>query len=271
VRLLTTEDRQEATALAAELDRLNGDRKAIEQAVTDEALALARALPEGPVAVIAGRGWHPGVIGIVAARVKERLHRPALVIAIGEDGVAKGSGRSLAGVDLGAAVLAAKDAGLLMAGGGHAMAAGVTLAADDVPALAAFLASHMAADVGVATAVRNLSIDAVIGPRGMDLHLHEALEAAGPYGQGWSAPRLVSGPWRVVDVRIVGENHVRAILAGVDGARIKTIAFRQAETALGAALMGAGQRLFHVAGRLGRDDWGSQPQPQIELEDMAFV
>lgn len=271
VRLLTTEDGHEAAALATELDRLNGERKAIEQAVTEEALALARALPDGPVAVVAGRGWHPGVIGIVAARVKERLHRPALVIAIGEDGVAKGSGRSLAGVDLGAAVLAAKDAGLLMAGGGHAMAAGVTLAADQVPALAEFLGDRIAADVGLVTAVRQLSIDAAIGPRGMDLHLHEALELAGPYGQGWAAPRLVSGPWRTVDVRIVGENHVRAVLAGVDGARIKTIAFRQAETALGAALMGAGQRLFHVAGRLGRDDWGSQPQPQIELDDLAFV
>lgn len=276
VRLLTTLDPHEAAALAAELDRLNDERKAIEQAVTEEALALARALPDGPIAVVAGRGWHPGVIGIVAARVKERLHRPALVIAIGEDGIAKGSGRSLAGVDLGAAVLAAMDHGLLMAGGGHAMAAGVTLAADGIAALSDFLAAQLAREVGAATAVRRLSIDAAIGPRAMDLRLHEALEQAGPYGQGWPAPRLASGPWRAVDVRIVGEHHVKVILSGADGARLKAIAFRQAETALGAALLGAGpmageQRTFHVAGRLTRDDWGSQPQPQVEIEDLAFV
>lgn len=271
VRLLTTEDAHEAGALAAELDRLNGERKAIEQAVTAEALLLARALPEGPIAVVAGIGWHPGVIGIVAARVKERLHRPALVIAIGEDGIAKGSGRSLTGVDLGAAVLAAKDAGLLMAGGGHAMAAGVTLAADGISALGEFLAMHLAREVDEATVVRRLSIDAAIGPRAMDLRLHEALEQAGPYGQGWPAPRLASGPWRAVDVRIVGEHHVRVILSGADGGRLKAIAFRQAETPLGAAIMGAGPRSFYVAGRLTRDDWGSQPQAQVEIEDLAFV
>ncbi len=271
VRLLVTEDAYEATTLAAELDRLNQERKAIEQAVTDEAMAIARALPEGPVAVVAGHGWHPGVIGIVAARVKERLHRPALVIAIGEDGIAKGSGRSLAGVDLGAAILAARDHGLISAGGGHAMAAGVTLHADGIPALAAFLASHLAQEVGTATAVRRLSIDAALSPRAMDLMLHEALEAAGPYGQGWPAPRLASGPWRAVDTRIVGENHVRVILSGADGGRLKAIAFRQAETDLGAALFGAGARSFHIAGRLTRDDWGSQPQPQVEIEDLAFI
>jgi single-stranded-DNA-specific exonuclease len=105
----------------------------------------------------------------------------------------------------------------------------------------------------------------------MDLALHQALEAAGPYGQGWPAPRLASGPWRAVDTRIVGENHVRVILAGADGGRLKAIAFRQAETELGAALFGAGTRSFHIAGRLSRDDWGSQPQPQVEIEDLAFL
>ena len=271
VRLLTTTDPAEAAHIAQQLDLLNQDRKAIEAEVTEAALLLARSAPDSPISVVAGAGWHPGVIGIVAARVKERLHRPALVISIGEDGIAKGSGRSIAGVDLGAAILAASDHGLLMAGGGHAMAAGVTLQAARIPELAAFLAARLSDDVGAATAVRHLSIDAALAPRALDLRLHEALDAAGPYGQGWPAPRLASGPWRAADIRVVGENHLRLILAGADGARLKAIAFRQAETPLGAALAGAGPRPFHLAGRLTRDDWGSQPQAQLEVEDAAFT
>ena len=271
VRLLTTEDPEEATNIALRLDQHNQDRKLIEAEVTDAALQIARAAPEGPISVVAGHGWHPGVIGIVAARVKERMHRPALVISIGEDGIAKGSGRSLAGVDLGAAILAAADHGLLIAGGGHAMAAGITVEASRIEDLTNFLSERLANDVGKATAVRRLSIDAVLAPRALDLRLHEALEAAGPYGQGWPAPRLASGPWRAADIRIVGENHLRIILAGADGARLKAIAFRQAETPLGAALMAAGSRPFYLAGKLTRDDWGSTPQAQLEIEDAAFV
>jgi single-stranded-DNA-specific exonuclease len=150
------------------------------------------------------------------------------------------------------------------------MAAGVTLEAGRIAALSEFLADHLAAEVGRATSVRSLSCDAALAPRALDLRLHEALEAAGPYGQGWPAPRLASGPWRALEARVVGENHLRMVLAGADGARIKAIAFRQAETPLGAGLAAAGPRMFHVAGRLARDDWGSQPQAQIEIEDAAF-
>jgi single-stranded-DNA-specific exonuclease len=257
--------------IAQQLDLLNQERKAIEQQVTEAAFALSRSQADSPVAVVAGEGWHPGVIGIVAARLKERLHRPALVISIDEKGLAKGSGRSIAGVDLGAAILAASDKGLLLAGGGHAMAAGVTLEARRIPELSAFLRARLSADIDAATATSLLSIDAALGPRALDLRLHEALEAAGPYGQGWPAPRLASGPWRAMETRVVGENHLRLILAGADGARIKAIAFRQAETPLGAALAAAGPRPFHIAGRLTRDDWGSQPQPQLEIEDAAFT
>ncbi len=279
VRLLTTDDPQEAATLAARLDALNGERKLIEAQVTEAALTAAATAaaatkatgaPDRAVTVVAGTGWHPGVIGIVAARVKERMGRPALVIAIGEDGIAKGSGRSLAGVDLGAAVLAARDHGLISAGGGHAMAAGVTLAADGIEALAAFLDAQLAASVGDATIIRQLACDAVLSPRALTLDLHEALEAAGPYGQGWSQPRLVSGPWQTADVRIVGEHHVKVMLRGADGARVKAIAFRQADTELGAALQGGGGRSFMLAGRISRDDWGNQPQVQLEIEDLAF-
>ncbi|MFZ4690839.1 MAG: single-stranded-DNA-specific exonuclease RecJ, partial [Polymorphobacter sp.] len=171
VRLLTTEDPGEATALAQELDRLNVDRRSIEAEVTEDAVSKADPASNMAVAVISGEGWHPGVIGIVASRLKERLHRPTIVIALQEDGTGKGSGRSMPGVDLGAAVLAAKDAGLLIAGGGHAMAAGLTVAAGGVDALAAFLNDNLAGAVDKAATGRALDCDAAIAPRGVSLAL----------------------------------------------------------------------------------------------------
>ena len=271
VRLLTSDDPAEAMALAAELDRLNIDRRGIEAAVTDEALAIADPASNMAVALVAGAGWHPGVIGIVASRLKDRLHRPTIVIAIGDDGLGKGSGRSLPGVDLGAAVLAAKDAGLLIAGGGHAMAAGLTVAADGIDALAAFLNDRLAGAVDVAATARALDCDAAIAPRGVSLQLAETLEVAGPYGQGWSQPRIASGPWTAVDSRIVGEHHLKLVLSGADGARCKAIAFRHADTALGAAMLGARGRSFYVAGRIKRDDWKGEPSAEIEIDDIAWV
>lgn len=271
VRLLTSDDPAEAMALAAELDRLNIDRRGIEAAVTDEALAIADPASNMAVALVAGAGWHPGVIGIVASRLKDRLHRPTIVIAIGDDGLGKGSGRSLPGVDLGAAVLAAKDAGLLIAGGGHAMAAGLTVVADGIDALAAFLNDRLAGAVDVAATARALDCDAAIAPRGVSLQLAETLEVAGPYGQGWSQPRIASGPWTAVDSRIVGEHHLKLVLSGADGARCKAIAFRHADTALGAAMLGARGRSFYVAGRIKRDDWKGEPSAEIQIDDIAWA
>ncbi len=270
VRLLTSDNPDEATALAAELDRLNVERRTIETAVTDDAAALTSTASNHAVAVIAGEGWHPGVIGIVASRLKDRLHRPVIVIALQEDGTGKGSGRSLPGVDLGAAVLAAKDAGLLVAGGGHAMAAGLTVAAGGIDALTAFLNERLSGAVDGAAGARALTIDAALTPRGICLELVEALDVAGPYGQGWAAPRVASGPWTAVDCRVVGENHVKLVLSGADGARVKAIAFRQADTPLGAALAGARGRQFWLAGRVKRDDWGKTPSAEIEVDDMAW-
>ncbi|KAB7643869.1 single-stranded-DNA-specific exonuclease RecJ [Polymorphobacter fuscus] len=275
VRLLTTDDPAEAQALAQELDRLNIDRRTIEAEVTEAALALAGTAANSAIAVIAGAGWHPGVIGIVASRLKERLHRPAIVIALQYDGagtmIGKGSGRSVPGVDLGAAVLAARDHGLLIAGGGHAMAAGLTVAAEKVDALAAFLNERLSGAVDRASGVRGLDCDAAVAPRGVNLGLVETLDCAGPYGQGWSQPRVASGPWTLIDCRIVGEHHVKLILSGVDGARCKAIAFRHADTALGAALMGARGKQFYLAGRIKRDDWKGEPSAEIEIDDMAWA
>lgn len=271
VRLLTTGDAGEAALLAAELNRLNHERRAIEQAVTDEALAMAAGQPPRACALVAGPGWHPGVIGIVAARLKERQGVPAFVLAVQDDGIAKGSGRSIPGVDLGAAVLAAADTGLLLAGGGHAMAAGLTVAADRIGELADFLDARLATQVAAASTGKALSIDVAVAPRGLNLELWETLEAGGPYGQGWPGPRIASGPWRVVQVDVLKDVHVRAVLAGADGARMKAMAWAAAETPLGAALLGAGNRQCHVAGRIRRNDWQGKSSAELELDDLAFV
>jgi single-stranded-DNA-specific exonuclease len=272
VRLLTTGDPQEATTIAAELDRLNDERRAMEAAVQAEAEEMAGAQHNRAVALVAGHGWHPGVIGIVAGRLKEKLGRPAIVVAIDEDGVGKGSGRSVSGVDLGAAILAAKDSGLLAAGGGHAMAAGLTVAADRIDALAEFLDARLATDVTRATDGRALLIDAVLSPAGVCPDFVHAIDEGGPYGTGWPAPRIAAGPVRIVKADVVGNGHVRTIVAGDDGRSIKAMAFRQADTPLGQALLGAGRdRRLWVAGRAKIDDWGARPAAELHLEDAAWA
>lgn len=273
VRLLTTRDPAEARAIAEELNQLNEERRAIEAEVQAAAEQLCLMGGDRAVALVAGDGWHPGVIGIVAGRLKERLGRPAIVIALGEDGIGKGSGRSIAGVDLGAAVLAAKDAGLLIAGGGHAMACGVTVAAEQVEALAAFLEERLAERIAQARGERALLLDAVVSTAGVNPQLVEAMEAGGPYGMGWPAPRIAAGPVRIIKADLVGSGgHVRAIVAGQDGRTIKAVAFRQAETELGQALLSApAHRRLWLAGRVKIDDWGSRPAAELHIEDAAWA
>lgn len=273
VRLLTTEDPAEAATLAAELNRLNEERRAIEAAVQEEAARQADAQHNRAVVVVAGSGWHPGVIGIVAGRLKERLGRPAIVVALDGEGVGKGSGRSVTGVDLGAAILAAKDSGLLLAGGGHAMAAGLTVGPGGVEALAEFLDTRLASGVARAGAERALLVDAVVAPGGVCPALVDDMARAGPYGNGWPAPRVAAGPFRVIQASVVGEGgHVRALLAGDDGRSVKAIAFRAATLPIGAALLGAGQdRRLWVAGKPKVDDWSGRRQAELHLDDVAFV
>ena len=272
VRLLTTNDPDEARGIAEELDQLNNDRRAIEAGVQGEAEAAAIGQGNRAVAVVSGSGWHPGVIGIVAGRLKEKFDRPAIVIAVDGEGVGKGSGRSVSGVDLGAAVLAAKDAGLLVAGGGHAMAAGLTIDANRIDAFADFLEERLAADVARSGGDRNLLLDAVVATGGVTPALVDALEGAGPYGMGWPAPRIAAGPMRVIKADIVGTNHVRAVMAGDDGRSLKTVAFRQAETELGQAILGAGRdRRLWMAGRAKIDDWGARPAAELHIDDAAWA
>ena len=272
VRLLTTDDPAEAERLAAELNHLNAERRAIELTVCEEAERLAARQDDRSVIVVAGAGWHPGVIGIVAGRLKEKFGRPALVIALDDASVGKGSGRSIAGVDLGAAVLAAKDMGLLVAGGGHGMAAGLTVAPGKVDALADFLDVRLAADVARARDDRALLFDAVLSCRGVAPSLVEAMEAGGPYGAGWPGPRVAAGPVRIVRADVVGSGHVRATAAGEDGAPLKAVAFRQAETTLGQALLGAGpHRRLWLAGRPRLDEWNGGTRAELHLDDAAWA
>jgi single-stranded-DNA-specific exonuclease len=272
VRLLTTEDPEEAREIAGELDRLNEERRAIEAAVGEAAELLCKAQGNRAVAVVSGEGWHPGVIGIVAGRLKEKLGRPAIVIALDGAGIGKGSGRSITGVDLGAAVLAAKDSGLLVAGGGHAMAAGLTVERGKLDALVDFLNERLEADVARACEDRALLLDAVLAPGGVCPTLCDALEAGGPYGAGWPAPRVAAGPVSIVKADIVGNGHLRLIVAGEDGRRIKAIAFRMAQSELGQAMLAApSHRKLWIAGRIRRDEWGSKPAAELHLDDAAWA
>ena len=271
VRLLTTEDPEEARAIAAQLSALNEERRAIEAAVQEAAEAQLAAQHNRSVLLLSGEGWHPGVIGIVAGRIKEKTGKPALVIAL-DGGTGKGSGRSIAGVDLGAAIIAAREAGLLVAGGGHAMAAGLTVGADRIDALADWLDERLAAQVARASAEQETLLDLGLAPGGLTTELVASLDLAGPYGMGWPGPRVAVGPVRLVNADIVGSDHLRVIAAGEDGRSFKAIAFRAAESALGQTLLhGARGRRLWLAGRAKIDDWGSTPKVELHLEDAAFA
>lgn len=266
--LLMTDDPARAASLAETLHLLNAERQAIEAAVLDAAVAQAErnGAPRRGVVVCAGEGWHPGVIGVVAGRLKERYDLPTVVVALdGETG--KGSGRSLAGVDLGAAIAAAKAEGLLLGGGGHAMAAGLTIAASRVDELAAFLDARLGADVERARADRALLVDAVVAPTAVGRALGDMIEKAGPFGPGNPEPVFALANVLARDVRTVGGAHLAVTLAGEGGAA-RAIAFRAAEGPLGDMLR-AGRRL-HVAGRIRADDWRGGDAAQLQIEDAAL-
>lgn len=274
VRLLTTQDAEEAHAIAAQLSALNEERRAIEAAVQEAAEAQLDAQHNRAVTLVSGAGWHPGVIGIVAGRIKEKTGRPALVIALEEDGAGhgKGSGRSIAGVDLGAAIIAAREHGLLVAGGGHAMAAGLTVSADRLEALHDWLDERLATSVSAATARQAMLLDISVAPGGLTPELVETLEAAGPYGVGWPRPRIAVGPVRIVKSDVVGKDHVRLIVRGGDGASFKAVAFRSAQSEMGQALLhGPRDRPLWLAGQGRIDDWSSRRQAELHVEDAAWA
>lgn len=272
VRLLTCTDPEEARAIAAELDRLNEERRAIEMLVCEQAELLAQDQANSPVITVMSGGWHQGVIGIVAGRLKERFGRPAIVIAETEDGAGKGSGRSISGVDLGAAVLAAKESGLVLAGGGHAMAAGLTLPTRGLEAFQQFINERLAADVEKARQDRALLLDALLAPGGVAGSLCDALDIAGPYGAGWPSPRVAAGPVRLLRAGMVGDGHVRGLGCGDDGKTFKWIAFRSAAGPLGQALLAsAADTRWWLAGTIKRDEWNGGNAAEMHLEDAALA
>jgi single-stranded-DNA-specific exonuclease len=274
VRLLTTLDPIEAEVIAAQLSRLNEERRGIESVVQEAAEAQVDRQHNRAVLVLAGAGWHPGVIGIVAGRIKEKTGKPCLVIALDADpdGNGKGSGRSITGVDLGAAIMAAKEAGLLIAGGGHAMAAGLTMAPDKLSALSDWLDERLGEAVIAAMAGQSLLLDLSLTPRGLTPELITTLESAGPFGMGWPAPKLAVGPVRLIKADIVGTNHLRLIARGDDGGSFKAIAFRAADSEMGQALLSQGtNRKVWLVGRAKIDDWAARPQAELHVEDAAWA
>ena len=273
VRLLTTEDAEEAREIAEQLSALNEERRAIEAEVQEAAEAQLDGQHNMAVQVLAATGWHPGVIGIVAGRIKEKTGKPSIVIALdGEEGTGKGSGRSISGVDLGAAIIAAREEGLLVAGGGHAMAAGLTVEEGKLAAFSEFLDTRLARDVERARLSQAMKLDLSLAPGGLTTELVNTLDAAGPFGVGWPAPRVAVGPVRIVKADIVGKDHLRVIAAGQDGKSFKAIAFRAAETEMAQTLLHRSKaRHFHLAGRVKIDDWGPRPAAELHLEDAAFA
>ena len=270
-RLLATDDPAEAALLAAQLDELNGQRKAVEQAVLDEAVAILeadRSLESAPVLVVSAPGWPPGVIGIVAGRLRERYRRPAVVIGVDEGaGVGKGSGRSQPGVNLGAAVQAAFEAGLLLSGGGHAMAAGLSIRPDRIRDLADFLAARLGEDQARAAEADALEVDALITPRGTDRALLDAFARLAPFGPGNPEPVFAAASVRIERPIPMRGGHVRVTLSDSSGGRLKAVAWRSEDTPLGQALLAGG--VLHVAGRLRADDWQGKASVELEIEDAA--
>ena len=265
--LLATEDPGEALRLAAELDRLNEERRRVEAEMLGHALDDADG--SGPVVLAHGEDWHQGVIGLVASRLKERFNRPALAIAW-QGGIGKGSGRSVAGVDLGAAVIAARQAGLLLAGGGHRMAAGFTIARETLEPFRQFLEERVAASLVDADPVPGLDIDGALMPAACTGQLCQTLAALGPFGAGNAEPRFALPQVRIAKADLVGESHVRCFVTQpASGHRIKAIAFRATETALGPALLQSGGMALHLAGHLRTDSWQGREDVQLVIDDAA--
>ena len=270
VRLLTTPDPAEAAAIARRLDGYNQERQALEAAVLEEAIAAIEGAARGSLVFAAAQRWHPGVIGIVASRLKERFNRPAFVVAL-DGGIGRGSGRSVSGVDMGAAVIAAKQAGLLINGGGHAMAAGLTVAADRVTALHDFLEARIGAEIAEKEIVPTLTLDGALELAAANRALVELLARLEPYGVGNAEPVFAVRGARAVRSEVAGSGHVRCILADAAGGRLKAIAFRSLETPLGQALLRTSAVPLHVAGHLRADSWAGPDGVQLVIEDAAVA
>jgi single-stranded-DNA-specific exonuclease len=270
-RILSTGDPGEANRIALHLDALNDERRAIEQQVLDQAMAaIGEEPPSAPLVFAAGAGWHPGVIGIVASRLVERYGRPACVVALA-DGIGKGSGRSMPGLDLGNAVIAARQSGLLVNGGGHAMAAGFTVAEEDVPALQTFLSERLLLmNAGNIDVARTLGIDGPLAAGAVDLALAERIAALGPFGSGNPEPRFALPGVRILRADAMGKDHLRCFVAGSDGKQVRAVAFRVGGTPLGDLLASRGGGMpVHLAGHLRAETWQGRTSVRFFIEDAS--
>lgn len=273
-QLLSTDDPDEAAAMAGRLDAYNSERRAIEANVLEQALDQIESAGQPPEGLVfaAAEGWHPGVIGIVASRLNARYNLPAMVVALDPtSGEGKGSGRSVPGVDLGASVIAARQAGLLINGGGHPMAAGLTLATSRAAELRAFLEERMGRALAEVSYRPSLGLDGALQPSGVTVELIQQIERCGPFGAGNAQPRFVLPAVRIVKADVVGENHVRCILSGTDGGRLKSIAFRALDSELGQMLLHAGGLPLHIAGKIRLDHWAGRESVQLIIEDAAPI
>lgn len=267
-RLLATRSDEEAEGLAHELDRLNADRRQIEAEILELAIEQAEGRPtDGPLVWAAGDGWHPGVVGIIAARLKEKFNRPAVVIGI-ENGEGKGSARSVNGVDLGSAIAALAREGAIEKGGGHKMAAGLSLSAEMIEPAMEKLSKLLSKYMNIISAPRTLRIDGPLSAAAATPDLIETVDNAGPFGAGAPSPRFVIPDTRIAFGKRVGDDHFRATLEDSSGARLDAIAFRVMSGPLGALLSESKGRL-HVAGRLEIDDWGGRRKAKLHIEDAA--
>lgn len=271
-RLLSTDDPLEAQALAAELDALNASRKDVEREVMEAAVRIIEResnQAEAPMILVAADGWHPGVIGIVAGRLRERYRKPVVVVGIDRGAnVGKGSGRSQPGVNLGRAVQAAYEAGLLLAGGGHAMAAGLSVRPDTIPELRAFLCEQMAEEARTAAEVDALDIDALVTTSAADRALYNDFQRLAPFGPGNVEPLFALSDVRVERAMALRGGHVRVTLTDRTGGKLKAVAWRSEDTEIGRRLLSEGGGL-HVAGRLKPDDWQGRQAVELEIEDVA--
>ncbi|MBU6299096.1 MAG: single-stranded-DNA-specific exonuclease RecJ [Alphaproteobacteria bacterium] len=266
--LLTATDVSEAAEFAAALDMHNRERQAIEQIILDEAITQAAQQDNWPFLFAVGEGWHPGVVGIVAGRLKDRFSKPTFVAGF-EGGLGRGSARSVAGVDVGALVRGAREAGTVEGGGGHAMAAGFSLRPEQAEPFRRYLGEIFANLSGISGDAAALTLDGVVSPAGVTPSLVHDIARAGPFGAGCPEPILAVPDAQVVFADVVGKGHVRLRLAGSDGGRLDAIAFRTADTALGKALLAARGKRIHAAGRLRADAWNGRQRLQLHLNDAA--
>ncbi len=268
VDLLTTRDADKAAEFAVQLDLHNKERQAIEKLILEEAIAMAATQANAPFLLVTGEGWHPGVVGIVAGRLKERFSKPAFVAGF-EGGMGRGSARSIPGIDIGGIIRAASEAKVIEYGGGHAMAAGFSLMAAQLEGFRKFVEARFSGTGAALAAVNDLYLDAVSSPAGANVALVQEIASAGPFGAGNSEPLIGLPDVRVAFADVVGGAHVKLRLAGGEGTMLDAIAFRAVGTPLGEGLLASRGKPIHVVGRLRQDDWNGRVRVQLEIEDAS--